>query len=173
MHEPTGQYFHYTAYFPETGVTPEQIRVSAQPHKERAQAWAERYKGGIKTKVYEDEIEIYNRHLDDADTLERILGGTFSHVSTVQFRNGEMVQLKQADHGQTVGLNAGETKEIPANSIGEVLGTDPLGLVNVYFAGPQAEAGRLEPHGVVMWAWPQDLIARPDVRPPGPATRRR
>lgn len=100
-------------------------------------------------------------------------GGTFSHVSTVQFRNGEMVQLKQADHGQTVGLNAGETKEIPANSIGEVLGTDPLGLVNVYFAGPQAEAGRLEPHGVVMWAWPQDLISRPDLRPPGPATRRR
>lgn len=100
-------------------------------------------------------------------------GGTFSHVSTVQFRNGEMVQLKQADHGQTVGLNAGETKEIPANSIGEVLGTDPLGLVNVYFAGPQAEAGRLEPHGVTGWFWATDLIARPDVRPPGPATRRR
>lgn len=100
-------------------------------------------------------------------------GGTFSRVAAEQFRNGDMVQLKQADHGQTVGLGAGAVKEIPANSIGEVLGTDPLGLVNVYFAGPQAEAGRMEPHGVVMWAWPKDLIARPDVPPSGPATRRR
>jgi hypothetical protein len=100
-------------------------------------------------------------------------GGTFSHVAAAQFRNGDMVQLKQADHGQTVGLNAGETKEIPTNSIGEVLGTDPLGLVNVYFAGPQAEAGRLESHGITGWFWPNDLIARPDVPPAGPATRRR
>lgn len=100
-------------------------------------------------------------------------GGTFSRVATEQFRNGDMVQLKQADHGQTVGLGAGEVKEIPANSIGEVLGTDPLGLVNVYFAGPQAEAGRLEPHGIVMWAWPNDLIARPNVPAAGPAVRRR
>jgi hypothetical protein len=100
-------------------------------------------------------------------------GGTFSHVAAQQFVNGDMVQLKQADHGQAVGLNAGETKEVPANSIGEVLGVDPLGLVNVYFAGPQATAGNLEPHGVTLWAWPKDLIPRSDVRPPGPATRRR
>jgi hypothetical protein len=100
-------------------------------------------------------------------------GGTFSHVAGQQFTNGMMVQLKQADHGQTVGLGAGDTKEIPANSIGEVLGTDPLGLVNVYFAGPQAEAGRLEPHGVTGWFWPNDLIARPDVPAAGPAVRRR
>jgi len=100
-------------------------------------------------------------------------GGTFSHVAAAQFRNGDMVQLKQADHGQTVGLGAGDVKEIPANSIGEVLGTDPLGLVNVYFAGPQAEAGRLEPHGVTGWFWPNDLIARSDVPAAGPAVRRR
>lgn len=101
-------------------------------------------------------------------------GGTFSHVAAEQqFTNGNMVQLKQADHGQTVGLGAGDTKEIPANSIGEVLGTDPLGLVNVYFAGPQAEAGRLEPHGVTGWFWPNDLIARPDIPAAGPAVRRR
>lgn len=100
-------------------------------------------------------------------------GGTFSHVAAQQFQNGDMVQLMQADYGQTVGLNAGQTKEIPANSIGEVLGVDPLGLVNVYFAGPQAEVGRMEPHGVTGWFWPKDLAARPDVRPPGPATRRR
>lgn len=98
-------------------------------------------------------------------------GGTFSHVAAAQFRNGDMVQLMQADYGQTVGLGAGQTKEIPANSIGEVLGTDPLGLVNVYFAGPQAEAGRLEPHGVTGWFWPKDLAARPDIRKPGPAIR--
>lgn len=100
-------------------------------------------------------------------------GGTFSRVAAQQFSNGDMAQLKQADHGQTVGLNAGETKEIPANSIGEVLGTDPLGLVNVYFAGPQAEAGRMEPHGVTGWFWPNDLIARPDIPAAGPAVRRR
>lgn len=99
-------------------------------------------------------------------------GGTFSHVAAAQFRNGDMVQLKQADHGQTVGLNAGETKEIPANSIGEVMGTDPLGLVNVYFAGPQAEAGRMEPHGITGWFWPNDLIPRSNIQPPGPAIRR-
>ncbi len=100
-------------------------------------------------------------------------GGTFSHVAAQQFQNGEMVRLKQADFGQTVGLNSGETVEVPANSIGEVLGTDPLGLVNVYFAGPQAEAGKLEPHGVTLWCWPKDLYPAPNVQPPGPATRRR
>lgn len=102
-------------------------------------------------------------------------GGTFSHVreSAGSFTNGDMVQLKQEDYGQTVGLGAGDTKLIPANSLGEVLGTDPLGLVNVYFAGPQAQAGRMEPHGVVCWVWPQDIIPRPDVRAPGPAIRRR
>lgn len=100
-------------------------------------------------------------------------GGTFSRVATEQFHNGDMVQLKRADHGQTVGLGAGDVKEIPVNSIGEVLGTDPLGLVNVYFAGPQAEAGRMEPHGVTGWFWPNDLVLRGDLRPPGPAIRRR
>lgn len=101
-------------------------------------------------------------------------GGTFSHVAAeTTFTNGQMVQLKQEDYGQTVGLESGDTKLIPQNSIGEVLGVDPLGLVNVYFAGPQAQAGRMEPHGVTMWAWPQDLIARPDVPAAGPAIRRR
>lgn len=100
-------------------------------------------------------------------------GGTFSHIAAQQFTNGDMVQLKQADFGQTVGLNAGETKEVPANSIGEILGVDPLGLVNVYYAGPQGEAGRMEPHGVTAWHWPKDIIPRPDLRKPGPATRRR
>jgi len=102
-------------------------------------------------------------------------GGTFSHVreSAETFMNGDMVSNNQADFGQTVGLGAGETKEVAANSVGEVLGTDPLGLVQVYFAGPQAQAGNLQPHGVTMWAWPKDIRKRPDIRAPGPATRRR
>jgi LAGLIDADG-like domain len=102
-------------------------------------------------------------------------GGTFSRVyqGAETFVNGQMVQLKQEDVGQTVGLNGGQTATIPANSIGEVLGVDPLGLVNVYFAGPQAEAGRMEPHGITSWHWGKDLISRPDIKPPGPATRRR
>jgi hypothetical protein len=100
-------------------------------------------------------------------------GGTFSHVAAQQFTNGQMVQLKQEDVGQTVGLNAGQTATIPANSIGEVLGSDPLGLVNVYFAGPQAQAGRMEPHGITGWFWPKDLIPRGGIQPPGPAVQRR
>jgi hypothetical protein len=103
-------------------------------------------------------------------------GGTFSSVrqsATQQFVNGDLVQLKQSDFGQTVGLGAGETKEVPMNSIGEVMGVDPLGLVNVYYAGPQAEAGRMEPHGVTAWHWNKDLIPRPDLKKPGPAIMRR
>lgn len=100
-------------------------------------------------------------------------GGTFSHIAAEQFVNGQMVQLKQEDVGQTVGLNSGQAATIPANSIGEVLGTDPLGLVNVYFAGPQSQAGILQPHGVTGWFWAKDLIPRPDILPAGPAVRRR
>lgn len=102
-------------------------------------------------------------------------GGTFSHVheSAETFTNGEMVSNNQEDVGQTVGLGAGQTATIPANSVGEVLGVDSLGLVQIYFAGPQAEAGNLQPHGVTMWAWPKDIRKRPDIRAPGPAIRRR
>src|SRR5271166_3807836 len=75
-------------------------------------------------------------------------GGTFSHVAAQQFTNGDMVQLKEKTFGQAKGLNGGETVEVPTNSIGEVLGTDPLGLVAVYFAGPMAQSGPLQPHGV-------------------------
>lgn len=100
-------------------------------------------------------------------------GGTFSHVAAQQFQNGDMVQLKKADFGTAVGLNGGETVEVGTNSIGEILGTDPLGLVQAYFAGPMSQSGKLQPHGVTLWCWPSDLIPRFDVRPPGPATRRR
>ncbi len=101
-------------------------------------------------------------------------GGTFSHVAAQQFVNGDMVMNKQEEpNGTLVGLGGGGRQAIPLNSIGEVLGTDPMGLVNVYFAGPQAAAGNLEPHGVTAWFWPNELSARPDVPKPGPAIRRR
>lgn len=102
-------------------------------------------------------------------------GGTFSHVheAAETFVNGEMVSNNQAEFGQSVGLNGGEMTEVPANSVGEVLGVDPLGLVNVYYSGPMAQSGNLQPHGVTVWHWPKDIRKRPDIRAPGPATRRR
>src|ERR1017187_1370515 len=103
-------------------------------------------------------------------------GGTFSHVLSAgsEFSNGDIVQLKQEDVGQWVGLNGGEPKTVPANSIGEVLGTHPTtGLVNVYYAGPAEGNGPLEPHGVMAWHWPTDVIRRDDIKKPGPAIQRR
>src|SRR5208282_3389555 len=99
-------------------------------------------------------------------------GGTFSHVreSAETFVNGQLVRLKKEDIGQTVGLNSGQTATIPANSVGEVLGTDPLGLVNVLFSGKVAENwGNLQPHGVAAWLWPSDIMLVENVQPPGPA----
>jgi hypothetical protein len=103
-------------------------------------------------------------------------GGTFSsiHTSEQEFVNGMMVSNKQEDVGTTVGLEAGTQKSIPQNSVGEVLGVDPTTrMVNVYFAGPQGEAGKMQPHGVVGWFFPQELAVRGDVRAPGPAIQRR
>jgi len=104
-------------------------------------------------------------------------GGTFSSIrqsAEQQFVNGDLVQLKNEDVGTTVGLNGGQTKTVPMNSIGEVLGVDPItGMINTYYAGPQSEAGPLQPHGVTAWHFPGDVIPRPDLRKPGPAIRRR
>lgn len=107
-------------------------------------------------------------------------GGTFSaiRISEQEFVNGMMVSNKQEDVGTLVGRSpehgAGNQTTIPQNSVGEVLGVDPTtGMVNVYFAGPQAEAGKMEPHGIVGWFFPQELAVRTDIRAPGPAVRRR
>lgn len=101
-------------------------------------------------------------------------GGTFSRVANEEeFVNGAMVVNKNAEFGTAVGLNAGETVEVPKNSVGEVLGQDPSGLVEVYFAGPMGERGQLEPHGVQAFFFPGELTLRPDIRAPGPAIRRR
>jgi hypothetical protein len=91
-----------------------------------------------------------------------------------QFANGVMVVNKNTEWGTAVGLNPGESVEIPMNSQGEVLGQDPTtGMIEVYFAGPMKERGNLEPHGAVAFFFPSELTLRPDIRPPGPAIRRR
>lgn len=103
-------------------------------------------------------------------------GGTFSHVAANKFVNGQMVQLKNQSMGEQVGLGGGGQTAIPANSLGEVLGTEGSGeyeMIFVYFSGPQAEAGKLEAHGVQAWFFSNELIPRPDVRAPGPTIRRR
>ena len=102
-------------------------------------------------------------------------GGTFSFVkqSAETYVNGDMVQLLHEDVGQTVGLGGGQTQTVPQGSVGEVMGTDPLGLVNVLFSGSvAAERGNLEPHGVTAWLWAKDIM-RSNSRPPGPAVQRR
>lgn len=110
------------------------------------------------------------------------IGGTFSsveddilsRVSAEGFTNGDMISNKKQEWGTAVGLNGGEQVSIPANSIGEVLGTDPTtGMVQAYFAGPMGERGNMEPHGVTAWFFPGEVMAQPTVRPPGPAVRRR
>ena len=99
-------------------------------------------------------------------------GGTFSSVTSA-LKNGDMVQIKNEDIGTWVGINGGGEGRIPRNSIGEVLGVDPTGMINVYFAGPASSNGKLEPHGITAWVFPSEIIERPDVRPGGPAVRRR
>jgi hypothetical protein len=95
------------------------------------------------------------------------------HMSA-DFVNGDMIVNKEQTHGTAVGLGAGEQVMIPKNSVGEVLGTDPTtGMVNAYFAGPMGERGKLEPHGATAWFFAGEVVARPDIRPPGPSVKRR
>ena len=94
------------------------------------------------------------------------------------FQNGDMVRLEEAEWGTAEGKSeahgAGQPREIPANSIGEVLGQDPTtGWVDVIFPGPQANAGPLEPYHIRAWIFPQKLTPMPGVQKPGPAVRRR
>lgn len=96
------------------------------------------------------------------------------HMAAQEFINGQMVSNKQDEPmAQWVGLNGGGTTTIAAGSIGEVRGTDPLGTVEVYFAGPASDNGNLQPHGTVGWFFPSQITPRPDVKPGGPAVRRR
>jgi hypothetical protein len=89
-----------------------------------------------------------------------------------------MVRLEVAEYGVMEGKSedhgAGQYKEIPKGSIGEVLGQDPsTGWVDVAFAGPQAQAGPLEPYHVRAWIDPKNLTPMPNVAKPGPFIKRR
>lgn len=106
-------------------------------------------------------------------------GGTFSnwHFESAEFENSDMVRLEKEEYGIMQGKSeehgAGQYKLIPKNSIGEVLGQDPTtGWVDVLFAGPQSDAGPMEPYAVRAWIEPQSLTPS-SVPKPGPAIRRR
>lgn len=115
--------------------------------------------------------EISRAILEGPATIQRS-GRT--HIAEETYVNGQMVQLLHENVGEAVGLNGGSPMTISINSIGEVLGTDPTtGLVDVYFAGPAASNGPLEPHGCHCWLWPNEIKLRPDVVPPGPAIKKR
>jgi hypothetical protein len=95
-----------------------------------------------------------------------------------EFNNGDMVRLEEAEMGVMEGKDpahgAGGFKEIPAKSIGEVISQDETtGFVDVIFAGPQAEAGPLEPYHVQAYIEPNKLTLMPNIKPPGPFIRRR
>jgi hypothetical protein len=101
-----------------------------------------------------------------------------TYSAAQDFQNGDMVRLEEATYGIAEGKSDvhgnGSYKEIPENSIGEVLGQDPTtGWVDVAFAGPQANAGPLEPYHVRAWLEPEKLTPAPNVAPPGPFIRRR
>jgi hypothetical protein len=117
-------------------------------------------------------------------------GGTFSSVQddwefdTVQhmaatFTNGQIVSTKVDDWGTLIGRSeehgSGQSVKIPKGSVGEVLGEDPTtGMVNVLFENKMTEnMGNLQPNGVVAWFFPSEVNIRMDIRPPGPAVRRR
>lgn len=103
-----------------------------------------------------------------------------SHAGIIaaQFNNSDMVRLEDDElmgvlQGKSEAHGAGQFKHVPKGSIGEVLGEDPTtGWVYVRFAGPQANAGPMEPIAVQAWIEPAMLTAMPNVRKPGPEIRR-
>lgn len=93
-------------------------------------------------------------------------------------QNGDLVQLRSPDTGTLVGRSeahgAGEPTSLVPGQVGEVLGTHPsTGMVNVLYMGkPWDQNGPMEPYGATGWHFPSQLVARPDLRKPGPAIRR-
>lgn len=92
--------------------------------------------------------------------------------------NGNLVQLRYDDTANLVGRSeehgAGQETNIPAGSVGEILGTEPsTGMVNVLWMGKQFDANKqLQPFGAQGWHFQHWLQARPDLKRPGPAVRR-
>jgi hypothetical protein len=87
---------------------------------------------------------------------------TFSKTAK-EFKSGQRVRLMTESEmgilqGKSVAHGAGQYKEIPMNSVGEVIGQDPTtGWVDVIFEGPQKDAGPLEPFSVRAWLEPEKL----------------
>lgn len=103
------------------------------------------------------------------------LGGTFSHViAATEFREGQMVQLREADYATTIGIKGGTTIEIPAGTVGEVLQQDAgSGMVRVLFTqGPLLGNGKLQPWGAEMWVFNNQIFPRNDLRGQSPQIRR-
>lgn len=103
--------------------------------------------------------------------------GVYSKTAAEEYQNGDMVRLEEAEYGVMEGKSelhgAGQYKEIPKGSIGEVLGQDPTtGWVDVIFAGPQADAGPMEPFHVRAFLEPEKLTAMPNIKKPGPFIQR-
>lgn len=115
-------------------------------------------------------------------------GGTFSSLQewdwpvklATGFVNGVLVQTRYDDQGIWQGRSeahgAGTYGDVPAGSVGEVLGQDPSGMVQILFMNPATgvnEHGKMEPWGISAWYLPSELVLRPDLKPPGPAIKRR
>lgn len=103
-------------------------------------------------------------------------GGTYSAWSfdpekDKVFEEGESVRLEEATLGVLEGKSeehgAGQYKEIPKNSIGDVVYQDKTtGLVEAVFVGPQRKAGPMEPYHIRVFLEPEQLTKLPGSRAP-------
>lgn len=110
-------------------------------------------------------------------------GGTFSSVQgswklSADFQNGQIVQIKDVGDGVWFGRSdahgSGQPAQIPAGTVGEVMGEDPnTHLVDVIFPSVADKNGKMEPYGARGWFMKFELEPRPDIKQPGPAVRRR
>ncbi len=112
--------------------------------------------------------------LQQAFTFSKVTPVTAAEVT---FQNSDMVRLNVAEmgvmQGPTPGANGdGQYRDIPVNSIGEVLGQDATtGWVDVIF--PLHDSGPLEPFHVRAWIEPEKLSAMPNIKKPGPFVQRK
>lgn len=92
------------------------------------------------------------------------------------FENAQIARLEEDTYGQAVGKSeqhgAGSWREVPKNSIGEIMGQDPTtGWVEINF--PIRDSGPMEPFHVQCFVEPDKLTPMPGIAPPGPFIKRR
>jgi Zn ribbon nucleic-acid-binding protein len=102
--------------------------------------------------------------------------GQFVAAKGDEFQNSDMVRIEDDElgiaEGKSEGHGAGEYRNIPKNSIGEVLGQDPTtGWVDCIF--PLHDSGPMEPFHVRAWIDPSKLTPMPNIKRPGPFIKRR